>query len=159
MKNGKIVQCDVPMQIYDNPANTFVGGFIGTPPMNFFKGVVHSNGAGTSVSIGDAHILPAQALAPVLAAKASQPVLLGIRPENLAVVFKPQENTIQARVQVVEPLGSHKLLTMQVGSEIAKVSVPPDLQVSTADEVWLHFDAQKIRWMDAAGGDAIHAVN
>ena len=46
MQGGRIVQCDAPMKIYDYPANTFVGGFIGSPPMNFLKGVVQSNGGG-----------------------------------------------------------------------------------------------------------------
>jgi hypothetical protein len=44
---------------------------------------------------------------------------------------------------------------MQVGSETAKVSVPPDQRVAPEDHVWLHFDADKIRWMDAASGEAI----
>jgi hypothetical protein len=44
---------------------------------------------------------------------------------------------------------------MQVGSELAKVSVPPDQQISAHDQVWLHFDSDKIRWMDATSGAAI----
>jgi multiple sugar transport system ATP-binding protein len=154
MKGGRIVQCDVPMNIYDYPANTFVGGFIGTPPMNFFKGTVCADG---SVQIGNALIRPSASLAPVLGAKKDQPILLGMRPENLTLAPAQQANCLSASVLVVEPLGSHKLLTMQVGSELAKVSVPPDQQVSPGDEVWLHFDAEKIRWMDAASGEAIKA--
>jgi len=157
MKEGRIVQCDAPMKIYDYPSNTFVGGFIGTPPMNFFKGIVQSNGSGTSVSIGDAHILPSPSLVQALTAKNGQPVLLGMRPENLVLASAQQPNCLRAHVLVVEPLGSHKLLTMQVGAEMAKVSVPPDERVFPADDVWLHFDAEKIRWMDAASGEAIQA--
>ena len=144
------------MNIYDYPANTFVGGFIGTPPMNFLKGVVQRNGAGTSVKVGESHIVPVRNdRARALASKAGQPILLGMRPENLALAPTQQQNTMQARVLVVEPLGSHKLLTMQVGSEFAKVSVPPDQPVAPEDDVWLHFDPDKIRWMDAASGEAI----
>ncbi len=156
MKAGRIVQCDVPMAIYDYPASTFVGGFIGTPPMNFFKGVVCANGT-TSVSIGDSQIAPAPALAPALAANSGRPVLLGIRPENLTLASAALANTLPAQVLVVEPLGSHKLLTIQVSSEMAKVSVPPDRMVSPGDHVWVHFDPDKIRWMDAASGEAIRA--
>ncbi|MCX7838657.1 MAG: ABC transporter ATP-binding protein [Anaerolineae bacterium] len=155
MQSGRIVQCDVPMKIYDYPANKFVGGFIGTPPMNFLPGVVRVNGRGTNVVVGEAHIAPASSIAPALAAKNGQPILLGIRPENLALASSPQPNTIRARVLVVEPLGSHKLLTMQVGDEIAKVSVAPDERVAPNDDVWLHFDPEKIRWMDASTGEAI----
>src|SRR5512135_3923910 len=56
MKNGPIVQCDVPMSIYDYPANKFVGGFIGMPPMNFLPGVVRANGDGPCVVIGESSI-------------------------------------------------------------------------------------------------------
>lgn len=155
MQNGRIVQCDAPMNIYDYPANTFVGGFIGSPPMNFLKGVVRTNGAGTSVNVGESPIVPSATTAPLLASKVGQPILLGMRPENFALAPTQQPNTLRARVLVVEPLGSHKLLTMQVGSEFAKVSVPPDHRVAPEDNVWLHFDADKIRWMDAASGEAI----
>jgi multiple sugar transport system ATP-binding protein len=155
MKGGRIVQCDVPMNIYDFPANTFVGGFIGTPPMNFFKGQVHTDGNGTSVTIGESNIFPTVGMASVLFAKANQDVLLGMRPENISLSAVQQANTLRAHILVVEPLGSHKLLTIHVDGELAKVSVPPDQAVSSGDDVWLHFDPEKIRWMDAATGDAI----
>jgi multiple sugar transport system ATP-binding protein len=158
MQNGRIVQCDAPMNIYDYPANKFVGGFIGTPPMNFLPGTVRVNGSGATVIVGESHIAPAPAIAPTLAAKNGQPILLGIRPENLALASAEQVNTIRARVRVIEPLGSHKLLTVQVGNEISKVSVAPDERVALNDDVWLHFDPEKIRWMDAATGEAISPV-
>jgi len=157
MQNGRIVQCDAPMNIYDYPANKFVGGFIGTPPMNFLPGVVHVNGNRTRVAVGESQIEPSPALAPVLSAKNGQPIMLGIRPENLTLAQAHQANTIRARVLVIEPLGSHKLLTMQVGSEISKVSVAPDQRIARDEDVWLHFDPEKIRWMDAATGEAIRA--
>lgn len=83
---------------------------------------------------------------------------MGMRPENISLAPTSQENTLRAHVLVVEPLGSHKLLTMKVGTEGAKVSVEPDKVVNSGDDVWLHFDPEKIRWMDAASGDAIQAA-
>lgn len=158
MQNGRIVQCGAPMNIYDYPANKFVGGFIGTPPMNFLPGVVRVIDSKPVAVVGESQIAPSAALVPALSAKNSQPILLGIRPENLALALTQQANTIRARVLVVEPLGSHKLLTMQVGAEISKVSVAPDQRVAPNDDVWLHFDPEKIRWMDTASGEAISAV-
>jgi len=158
MQSGRIVQCDTPMKIYDEPASLFVGSFIGTPPMNFLPGVVHANGDGPTVVVGESHLAPAPAFAHALSAKNGEPILLGIRPENLTLAPNQQANTIRARVRVVEPLGSHKLLTMQVGTEISKVSVAPDQRVAPNEDVWLHFDPEKIRWMDAATGEAISAT-
>ncbi len=152
MQDGKIVQCDVPMNIYDYPANKFIGGFIGTPPMNFLQGAVNGDG---SVSVGASNIAPASSLQAAFAARNGQPILLGIRPENLTLASAQQANTISAHVLVVEPLGSHKLLTMQVGAEMIKVSVAPDQSIASNQDVWLHFDPEKIRWMDAASGEAI----
>jgi multiple sugar transport system ATP-binding protein len=153
MQNGRIVQCDVPMNIYDHPANTFIGGFIGTPPMNFLKGAINADG---SVNVGESKIAPALAHKSAFAARNGKPILLGIRPENLILVPGHQANTIRAHVLVVEPLGSHKLLTMRVGAETIKVSVAPDQPIAPNQDVWLHFDPEKIRWMDAASGEAIH---
>ncbi len=158
MQNGSIVQCDAPMNIYDYPASTFVGGFIGTPPMNFLMGTVRADGSAPIVTVGESRITPSASLAPALAAKTGQPILLGIRPENLTLATAQQPNSIRAHVLVVEPLGSHKLLTMQIGDENAKVSVSPDQAVAPGDDVWLHFDAHKIRWMDSASGQAIQAA-
>ncbi|MBI5300497.1 MAG: ABC transporter ATP-binding protein [Chloroflexi bacterium] len=155
MQNGRIVQCDAPMNIYDHPANTFIGGFIGTPPMNFLKGTLRADGI---VMVGESHITPANSLKSALAGKNGQAILLGMRPENLALAAAQQPNTLRGHVLVVEPLGSHKLLTMQVGSEMAKVSVAPDQPVAMGDDVWLHFDADKIRWMDATTGEAISLI-
>jgi ABC-type sugar transport system ATPase subunit len=64
-------------------------------------------------------------------------------------------NVVRARVSVVEPLGSHKLITAQVGTETVKVTVPADQAVVPHQEVWLTLDANKLRWMDAATGQAI----
>jgi multiple sugar transport system ATP-binding protein len=158
MQNGRIVQCDAPMNIYDYPANKFVGGFIGTPPMNFLPGVVAAADGQVTAVVGESHIAPSAALRPALAAKNGQPILLGIRPENLALAPAQGANTIRARVLVVEPLGSHKLLTMRIGSEISKVSVAADQRVAPDEDVWLHFDPDKIRWMDAASGEAVGAI-
>lgn len=158
MQSGTIVQCDVPMTIYDYPASTFIGGFIGTPPMNFLKGTVRTDGGTPIVTVGESNIRPSAKLAPALRPHVGQTVLLGMRPENLTLVPAQQPNTIQAHVTVVEPLGSHKLLTMQIAGIISKVSVPPDQPVAPGDDVWLHFDADKIRWMDAASGQAIQAA-
>ena len=150
MHRGEIVQCDTPMAVYDHPANRFVGGFIGSPPMNFLKGVVADGG----VRVGDAHIG-----AEPLKGTNGRAVLLGIRPENITLTTEQPTNRLtnrlQARILVVEPLGSHKLVTTRVGDEIVKVLAPIDQPVAPNDETWLDFDAAKVRWMDAESGKAI----
>src|SRR5205809_4308937 len=142
MKDGQIVQVDTPSVLYDRPADVFVGSFIGSPPMNFLKcrgrnGTAHSDGfelPGPSGMDG-------------------KELLLGIRPENV----KTGEGPLRGRVLVVEPLGSHALLTVQVGKESIKVIAPADTALRPDEELRLAPEPHKIRWMDAASGRAITA--
>ncbi len=102
MREGQIVQLDTPSALYDRPADVFVGSFIGSPPMNFLKARARD---GTAV--GDAFEVPGP---PGMDGKE---MLLGIRPENIRI----GEGPLRGRVLVVEPLGSHALLTVMVGNE------------------------------------------
>jgi multiple sugar transport system ATP-binding protein len=151
MRSGRIMQVDEPMKVYSEPEDVFVGGFIGNPPMNFLKGTVQKNGAGPVVNIEGQH-LPAP---PALASMAGQPVTLGIRAENVQTLSAPSNGSIPAKVLVVEPLGSHLLLTMQVGDQSLKVTTPSDFPAQTDSQLWLQPDYGKVRWLDAETGAAL----
>jgi len=155
MQNGRIVQCDAPMNIYDYPANTFVGGFIGTPPMNFMRGTVQASDGQVAVHLGDFRLTPSEATGARLKSRPDQGVLVGIRPENIVVHLKPAAQALRSLVLVVEPLGSHKLLTVQAGKETLKVTTRADAPVEANQEVWLEFEAGKIRWMEQTSGQAL----
>jgi multiple sugar transport system ATP-binding protein len=121
MKDGLIQQADTPLDTYNFPANRFVAGFIGMPPMNFFDGVVMMEGAdkvfveGSGTAAGQ-EIVPGERLRVPIAADLSarlnghvgKPVVMGIRPEHLYI--SPPEGVanvpVSVVVNVVEPLGS-----------------------------------------------------
>ena len=151
MRSGRIVQVDEPMTIYSEPNDMFVGGFIGNPPMNFLKGVVEQNGSGPTVHIGDQHLPVPTALASMI----GQPVTVGIRAENVQTFTVPQAGAIPAKVLVVEPLGSHLLLTMQIGDQNLKVTTPSDFPAETDGQLWLQPDYGKLRWLDPESGVAL----
>ena len=142
MREGQIVQLDTPAALYDRPADVFVGSFIGSPPMNFLKARARN---GTAV--GDAFEVPGP---PGMDGKE---ILLGIRPENI----KTGEGPLRGRVLVVEPLGSHALLTVMVGNESIKVVAPADTTLRADEELRLAPEPHKVRWMDAASGKALAA--
>ncbi len=145
MQAGEIAQVDVPTQVYDDPMNTFVGGFIGSPPMNFLKGMVQGSNGASAITVGG-HALNV----PVPAKLTGQrDVLLGIRAESIEAIKEPQPGSVPARVLVIEPLGSHLLLTVQVGDELAKVATRTDFPVAPDDTVYLQPEAGKIRLYDA----------
>ncbi|MDQ7844375.1 MAG: ABC transporter ATP-binding protein [Armatimonadota bacterium] len=153
MKDGAIVQCDTPAAIYDRPANRFVGGFIGSPPMNFLTARLRCiDGRPHAVVGGTAVPLP-PGTGPLPAA--GETVTVGIRPEHIAVEFDPVPGGVPAQVSVLEPLGSHQLLTAQVGAEIVKVVVPPEFAAEPGRRLWLRFDPARLRLMDPASGRAL----
>ncbi|MFZ1237786.1 MAG: ABC transporter ATP-binding protein [Anaerolineae bacterium] len=148
MRDGIIEQVDFPTTVYDHPANQFIGGFIGTPPMNFLTGQVQRQDGRTVVRIGDFSLTCSPAMAPILSAYDGKPILAGIRAENMETRASPAEDALRATVLVVEPLGSQNLLTVAFGGHRIKVSTHPSFQTHADAEVWLRFPTDNIRWID-----------
>jgi multiple sugar transport system ATP-binding protein len=151
MNKGRIVQLGNPLEVYDNPADTFVGGFIGNPPMNFLEASVSADGARSTATVSGGSFQ----LTGETAALAGHELLLGIRAEAIGVETSPADGLVRARVVVLEPLGSHNLLTVRCGDDVLKVSVRPDLFPTVDSDVWLRLEPSRIRWMDRETGAAI----
>ncbi|MBE9403171.1 ABC transporter ATP-binding protein [Brachybacterium sp. p3-SID1565] len=143
MKNGRITQLDNPLRVYSHPANTFVGGFIGSPPMNFVDGVVHDG----QIDIGGGSFR-----APEGAEDGRYTV--GVRAEAITLGDPADPHTVPAKVLVVEPLGSATLLTATVGEHSIKVQVPADTQVAAGDQVKLSVPPSAVRLFDLDSGEA-----
>lgn len=148
MENGRIVQADYPTQVYENPGTLFVGGFIGTPPMNFMRGQVSATNGASGLRMGDLLInapLPPNA-------ETGQDLLMGIRAENIQASIEPSPDAVPAQVLVVEPLGSHLLLTVQVGDTPIKVQTRVDFGVKPDQTIYLELESKQIRWFDPQTG-------
>ena len=156
MKDGVIHQCDHPSIVYDQPANEFVGGFIGNPPMNFMQGQVQRQNGQTLVSIGGFHLTPTEAMQPLLQKYDGGAILIGIRAENMETLKNPADDALPVQVLVVEPLGSQNLLTIKIGSDTIKVATHPTFEVHPDENVWLRFPAEKIRWVDQKNGQVLY---
>jgi multiple sugar transport system ATP-binding protein len=153
MNKGRIVQLGNPLEVYDNPADTFVGGFIGTPPMNFLEAQLSSSGGPATVEVsGGSFEFPSD-----VAALAGHNLLLGIRAEAIGVETAAGDGLVRAKVIVLEPLGSHNLLTVRCGEDTLKVSVNANLFPLPDSDVWLRLEPARIRWMDRDTGTAIHS--
>jgi multiple sugar transport system ATP-binding protein len=121
MRKGELRQVASPQQLYNQPANLFVAGFIGSPAMNFFQGAVETNG-GLAVTFGDGQRLvvdPAeQALAPTLERQAGRRVVVGVRPEHLEdVALVPAtaaDRRLRGLVRLRELLGSELVVHFEV---------------------------------------------
>jgi len=151
MNRGEVLQSASPHEIYHFPATVFVGSFIGSPPMNFLRGTTRSQNGTTRVEIGG------QALqAPAGVAQAGD-VLVGIRAENIQASASAPSNgstALQAETIVVEPLGSHLLVTATVEGQLLKVVTSTDFPVRAGMPIWLEPEPDKLRWLRAADGMA-----
>ena len=152
MREGRIVQVGTPMEVYDRPATQFVGSFIGSPPMNFLRGRIEGANGRSSVNLGD------QAFTvPVSVGRTAGEILIGIRAENIEAEAEPAAGAIAARTEVVEPLGSHLLLTAVVGDQRLKIQARTDFPAQPDGPVWLRPEPDKLRWYDPTSGQEIPA--
>ena len=145
MRDGRIQQVGTPKEIYEHPANVFVGGFIGTPPMNFIHGSIDAKGVFTfakgeiKVSIPEGKF---KAIAD--AGYVGKNVILGIRPEDIhddPVVLETYPNsTIDVTVDVAELLGADTNIYSTVGDDAIIASVPARDDLSKGSTVKLAFD-------------------
>jgi multiple sugar transport system ATP-binding protein len=140
MYGGKIDQIGSPLEIYGTPATRFVGGFIGSPPMNFVK-VQCSQG---TARIGDA-ALPCPAT--------GKDMELGLRGEDASLA--PNGSGIPFVIRVVEPMGSHLLLTGSIDGQPARIVAPPIAKVSPGERVGLTVDPARVTWIDSTTGRAV----
>jgi multiple sugar transport system ATP-binding protein len=153
MREGQIVQVGDPMTVYDRPATEFVGSFIGNPPMNFLHGSVSRENGHARVALG-AQMFSAPAR---LAEAIEGDVLIGIRAENIEATPEPDTapNALAAETLVVEPLGSHLLVTALLEGQQLKVVTRTDFPTGPGRPIWLQPEADKIRWLRPSDGAAV----
>jgi len=153
MRDGAIVQCDAPIAVYDVPASEFVGGFLGSPPMNFLSGTLAGTNGTVELDLGEgAARLPAPA---ALAGFRGQAVRAGVRAETIGVSHEQRPGAARCVVEVFEPLGSAVLITADLGGQRIKVQAPATFRADPGDELWLSLEQDNLRWYDPDSGAAL----
>jgi multiple sugar transport system ATP-binding protein len=138
MNRGEVQQVDTPTALYQRPRNTFVASFIGTPPMNLIEGELSGRDAPTfRASEGHFELRLEQPASKALSAGARRKVVLGIRPEDLAIGAPGQSNgragAVPARVELVELLGGEALVHLDSSGVDLTARVPAPLPVKGSD--------------------------
>jgi multiple sugar transport system ATP-binding protein len=141
MHKGVIEQIDRPQALYERPATRFVGGFVGSPPMNFIdlpvsNGIAKMGGFSSPVTM------------------TTGTITAGFRAEDIAV---KAVGGMPFDVTVCEPLGATLLLTGRVEGQLARVSVRPEVQVKAGDRLGLELNKDRIVWIDPANGKSMGA--
>ena len=148
MKDGVVQQVAPPMELYENPANRFVGGFIGSPAMNFLAGkLVRQDGLALACA-SDGTLWPLPETYQPAAAMLDRDLVLGVRPEHLLVTDKGIG--LGSRLQVLESLGNETLAYFEVAGAQITARTPGGLSAAVDQELSLSFDARHIH-LFAAG--------
>ena len=156
MKDGRIQQVGTPLDVYSNPANTFVAGFIGAPSMNFVEATIRGESGNLRVENSFLRLAVPASRNAALAPWRDKAVTLGLRPEHLALGDPIPESNFDAGVEVIEQLGSEILIEARAGEASLTVArVDPRLPLAAGDRIRLSMQPEQLHFFDPAGGLAI----
>ena len=153
MNEGRLEQAGTPEELYERPANRFVAGFIGSPAMNFFEGVVQGGEAAAFVAEGGAFRLPLDAgWAERLQSYGGKTVTVGIRPESLyAARGRPADAALGTgtfTVEGVEPLGNEIFVHARTGEHRVTARVAPQRLPAPGEPLELAFELGRLHFFD-----------
>ena len=155
IKDGVLQQCDQPEQVYKYPVNKFVASFIGSPPMNFLDATI----SGGKVDVG-AFSLPLPTGHPALGYEGKK-VTLGIRPEDIfdadlaSNVAATDANSIEAKVDVLEPLGHEYVVYLGAGSHNMIATIDNETRIKEGQTAKFVVDLNAIHIFDAETEQAV----
>ncbi len=136
MYNGQIVQFGTPRELFENPAHTFVGYFIGSPGMNFFEAELTDK-----LTFGDHTIAINKEMLTRLKAMGTNKVTLGIRPEFVHVWDGKNDDAFPVSVDYVEDLGTYKILSFLFNGQVMKARLSEDQKVPSG-QIYVSFPEQ-----------------
>jgi multiple sugar transport system ATP-binding protein len=157
MKDGVVRQLATPQEVYDNPADLFVAGFIGSPSMNFIKCPVVEQGGRAGVQLkesGETFFFHApDQMQAALRTCLGKEVIMGIRPEQITdkTPFSgenPNVVTRQAKVEVVQPTGPDTLVLIHLNGVPVTCRVHPEAPARPGQALTLMFDLSKLVFFD-----------
>ena len=149
MKLGVIQQFDTPDKVYHYPANLFVADFIGNPKVNLLDGVVSGK---NSVDLGKFKIT-------IDTFNTSGDVVVGIRPEDIAISSQPVPGAVEFSAYSVLPSGADSTIIARQGELELTIKVMGISKIQMDDRIWLTFDPKTLNLYDKAGGNLIVSNN
>ena len=154
---GHLMQVGTPDDIYQRPANRFVAGFTGSPPMNFLRARIARANGHASLALGDGveFALPAR-WQPLAAGLAGRDVEFGLRPEDVAIGRAVEDMAeIPAKVVVTEPLGAENLVILATPGGELTARVPPTIAPRADEALRARLDLSRMHLFDPKTGAAM----
>ena len=146
LDSGKIQQIDTPLALYRRPANRFVAGFIGSPPMNFFNG---RSAGDRFIAADDAFAIPLRRPMP------AGEIVLGIRPEHVTI---GSGSDAKFTLDLVEPIGNEVFVYASGGGHHVVARIAPRELPKIGAPIDLHFDSEQVHFFDSRNGARIEAA-
>ena len=144
MNQGTIQQIGTPQEIYNRPKNVFVAGFIGSPSMNFFNGIINNG----KIQIDSLSIPLLESQLTLLEDYNQQEIIIGIRPEDFS--FNPKRGiSFQAKAEIVESLGAEVLVHFKLGEQPFTARLKPTANVQAGQPHTLSIDLEKIHFFES----------
>ncbi|HEB32181.1 MAG TPA: ABC transporter ATP-binding protein [Spirochaetes bacterium] len=148
MNLGALQQVGTPFEIYSKPNNLFVANFIGSPGMNFINcRAVRKNGKillRLNEVNADIHIPEKIRKIIIDKREEDKDLVLGVRPENVIIGFKPEEDSVKTDIFTIEKMGSYNIIDVKLGSEIIRVRTLPTVVPGVKDKAYISFDMDMI---------------
>lgn len=163
MKDGIVQQVDTPIGLFNNPANIFVAGFIGTPSMNFIDAKLVKENDRYLIDAGSFRVMiPKEKNKEIYESYVGKDVVFGIRPDDITdkelstLVVPSEENTIKVYVDVIEPMGSTVTMYLTSGDHTLVATIDADTKAKEGQEMEVVFDMNKAHLFDKQTEQAIY---
>src|SRR5665811_1004710 len=158
MHKGALQQTGAPLEVYGQPANRFVAGFIGSPAMNFIEATLVREAGDWFIDAGGFKVAIPEAFRANLVAHAGKEVVFGVRPEDIALHQPGADvgSTISARAEVVELLGSEIFahLSCDAHALVARMAVPKQ-PIGVGETIQIDFNMANMHVFDKNTSEAI----
>jgi multiple sugar transport system ATP-binding protein len=151
MKDGVVEQTGGPLDLYDQPANTFVAGFIGSPAMNLIPATLQRRGGSCEAVFANGNRV---ALAHAIAAHEGQPAIFGIRPEHCTI---GAGGGLEVEVVVVEPTGADTQIYCRYLEQEVTATIRDRTHVRAGDRITLVPDSARAHLFEPASGKRLAA--
>ena len=151
MQGGVVEQYDTPQNIYDAPANLYVAGFMGSPPMNLLTATLTSE---TTLRVGE-HLIHLQSPPAGAVLHVGKPVIMGLRPEHITDAQRAADHALQTLtlpVRIAEPTGADTLVTVEFDQQTALARVHPQAYTAGQNSITVTLDTRKAVLFNPADG-------
>ena len=150
INKGEIQQCDTPLSVYNNPANHFVAGFIGSPAMNFLGGDILNKAGQFILKSNDMEWVLNKDISQKIHKAQSNKVILGIRPEHLIIQTEKVNEfpTISSSIELIEPMGNELFVHLSASDARLTMRCLPDVDIKAGENIKLAFNPNNVHFFN-----------